>query len=59
MAEPKLDIEKRLDRVELTLGVMASWLVKANVGFTEEDALGMQHFLRGTSSQEPKLSKQD
>jgi hypothetical protein len=61
MAEPKLQIEKevnqvkeRLDRAELAIGTMASWLVQAQTGFGAQDAEGIEKILRGEKSEEPK-----
>lgn len=45
--EPKLQIEQRLDRIELAIGTMASWLVQAQTGFGTKDAEGINRILRG------------
>lgn len=47
MAEPKTEIEKRLDRIELAITTMASWLVQAQTGFGVQDAEGIEKILRG------------
>ena len=47
MAEPKLEIEKRLDRIELAIGTMAAWLVQAQTGFSQKDAQGIGEILYG------------
>ena len=61
MAEPKLEIEKRLDRIELAIGTMAAWLVQAQTGFSQKDAQGIGEILYGKpgekrddASQEPE-----
>ena len=54
MAEPKLEIEKRLDRLELAVGTMAQWLVQAQTGFGAHDAEGIERILRGEKSEESK-----
>jgi hypothetical protein len=47
MADPKLQIEQRLDRIELAVGTMAKWLVDAQTGFGAKDAEGIEKILRG------------
>jgi hypothetical protein len=47
MAEPKTEIERRLDRHEKAIGTMASWLVQAQTGFGAQDAEGIEEILRG------------
>jgi len=47
LAEPKLEIEQRLDRIELAIGTMAQWLVQAQTGFGAQDAEGIERILRG------------
>lgn len=54
MAEPKTEIERRMDRHEEAIKTMASWLVSAQTGFGEQDALGIEKILRGEKSDEPK-----
>ena len=49
MAEPKLEIEKRVERLELAVGTMAQWLVQAQTGFGAHDAEGIEKILRGES----------
>ncbi len=47
MANPKTEIEKRLDRHEKAISTMASWLVQAQTGFGTQDAKGIDKILRG------------
>jgi hypothetical protein len=47
MAEPKLQIERRLDRIEKAIGTMAQWLVQAQTGFNAHNAEGIEKILRG------------
>lgn len=47
MAEPKLEIEKRVERCEKAIGTMANWLVQAQTGFGKQDAEGIEKILRG------------
>jgi hypothetical protein len=47
MAEPKLSVEERLDRIELAVSIMAQWLVQAQTGFGARDAEGIEKILRG------------
>lgn len=47
MADPKLQIEQRLDRIEEAVSTMAHWLVEAQTGFGEQDAQGIDKILRG------------
>lgn len=54
MAEPKLQIEERMDRVERAVSTMAQWLVQAQTGFNAKDAEGIEKILRGEKSEEPK-----
>jgi hypothetical protein len=61
MAEPKLQIERRMDqveerleRIETAIGTMAQWLVQAQTGFGAHDAEGIEKILRGEKSKEPK-----
>jgi hypothetical protein len=54
MAEPKLQIEERLDRIEMAIGTMAQWLVQAQTGFGAHDAEGIEKILRGEKPKEPK-----
>jgi hypothetical protein len=56
MVEPKTQIEKRLDRIELAVGTMAQWLVQAQTGFGAHDAEGIEKILRG---EDPKGVKKD
>lgn len=52
MAEPKLQVEKRLDNLELAVGTMAQWLVQAQTGFGAHDAEGIEKILRGEKTSE-------
>jgi DNA-binding CsgD family transcriptional regulator len=55
VAEPKLEIEKRVERLELAVGTLAQWLVQAQTGFSARDAEGIEKILRGdTEPQEPE-----
>jgi len=54
VAEPKLQIEQRLDRHELAIATMAQWLVQAQTGFGAQDAEGIEKILRGENLKEPK-----
>lgn len=54
MAEPKLNIDRRLDRIELAIGTMAQWLVQAQTGFSARDAEGIEKILRGEKTEEPE-----
>jgi hypothetical protein len=54
MAEPKTEIEERLDQLEIRIGrldlaicTMATWLVQAQTGFGTKDALGIERIVRG------------
>jgi hypothetical protein len=59
MAEPKLQIEQRLDRIELAIGTMAQWLVQAQTGFGAQDAEGIERILRGETREEPKEESEE
>ena len=52
MAEPKTEIERRLDRQEEAIRTMAQWLVQAQTGFGIQDAEGIDKILRGEKSEE-------
>jgi len=54
VAEPKTQIEQRLDRLELAVGTMAQWLVQAQTGFGARDAEGIEKILRGEGVDEAK-----
>jgi len=47
MSQPKLEIEKRVERCEKAIGTMAQWLVQAQTGFGVQDAEGIEKILRG------------
>jgi len=54
MADPKLEVEKRLDKaekrldqLELAVSTTAQWLVQAQTGFSAKDAEGIEKILRG------------
>lgn len=52
MGEPKLQIEHRLDRIELAISTLAQWLVQAQTGFNAKDAEGIEKILRGEKAEE-------
>ena len=52
MAEPMLEVDRRLDRIELAIGTMAQWLVQAQTGFGAHDAEGIEKILRGEKTEE-------
>jgi hypothetical protein len=54
MAEPKLELDRRLDRIELAISMMAMWLVQAQTGFSAQDASRIERILRGEKSEEKK-----
>lgn len=47
MADPKLQLDQRLDRIELAIVMMAYWLVEARTGFSAKDAENIEKILRG------------
>ena len=57
MAEPKLEIEQRLDRHEKAIGTMAQWLVQAQTGFNAKDAEGIEKILRGEKRERVESSE--
>jgi hypothetical protein len=58
MAEPKLELEKRLDRIELAIRTLAFQLVEAQTGFGERDAQGIAWILEGPNEVErPNLGE--
>lgn len=56
MAEPKMQLEKRVENCEKAIGTMAAWLVQAQTGFSQLDALGIEQILRG---ERPDASTKD
>lgn len=54
MAESKLEIEDRLERHELAISTLATWLVQAQTGFNAKDAEGIERILRGESVEDTK-----
>lgn len=52
MAEPKTEIEQKLDRHEAAIGTLAHWLVEAQTGFSAKDAEGIERILRGENQPE-------
>lgn len=56
MAEPLLEVDRRLDRIELAIRTMAQWLVQAQTGFGAKDAEGIEKILRGD---EPEKRQED
>ena len=62
MAKPKMDIEERLDRIELAVSMMSQWLVQAQTGFGAKDAEAIEKILRGDSTEslrETLLERED
>jgi hypothetical protein len=49
MAEGKLQIEQRLNRIEKAIVTMAAWLVEAQTGFGEKDYEGIVEILKDPS----------
>lgn len=47
MDEMVARLRQRVERLEKAVGTMASWLVQAQTGFGERDALGIEEILRG------------
>jgi hypothetical protein len=58
MAEPKTEIDRRLDRQEKAISTMAWWLVAAQTGFGQKDAEGIDKILRGEESGEQEDASQ-
>jgi hypothetical protein len=63
MAEPKLEHNERLDKLDATLDRMeraietlCEWLVQAQTGFNARDAEGIKRILRGESVEDIKPS---
>jgi len=56
MEGPKLEIEKRIDRIELAVGTMAQWLVQAQTGFSARDAEGIEKILRGENVKKDEVN---
>lgn len=63
MADPKLEVEERLEqleiklgRVELAVSTMATWLVQAQTGFNAQDSQGIERILRGESPQDREIT---
>jgi hypothetical protein len=54
MAEPKTEVDRRFDRIELAIGSMAQWLVQAQTGFNATDAENVEKILRGEKIEEKK-----
>lgn len=44
-------LEQRLNRIELAISTMASWLVQAQTGFGLKDAQGIDKILRGENEE--------
>lgn len=59
MADPKLQIEQRIDNCERAIGAMAQWLVQAQTGFNANDAAGIEKILRGEKTDERVESGDD
>ncbi len=47
MADPKLQIEQRVERIEKAVRTLAYWLVQAQTGFGQQDAEGIDRILSG------------
>jgi hypothetical protein len=56
VAEPKTQVERRLEQIELAIGTMAQWLVQAQTGFNAHDAEGIEKILRGEKPKERELA---
>jgi predicted transcriptional regulator len=54
VADPQLQIEQRLDRIEQAISTMAQWLVDAQTGFGVKDAEGIEKILRGEKNASPE-----
>jgi hypothetical protein len=54
MAEPKLEIERRVERQDKAIRTMASWLVQAQTGFGQKDYEGIVAILDGTETTSDK-----
>jgi predicted transcriptional regulator len=57
MADPKLQIEQRVDRIELAVSTMAQWLVQAQTGFGAKDAEGIEKILKGAVHDAEEVEK--
>lgn len=57
MADPKLQIEQRVERLEKAVSTMAYWLVQAQTGFGQKDAEGIDKILRGEESRDEDASE--
>jgi hypothetical protein len=53
MAEPKLQIEERMDRIEEAVGVIAQ------VALGEQDVEEIERILRGEKSEEPNAGQEE
>lgn len=56
MAEPKLQIEQRLDNIEEAVSTMANLLAETQLGFEPEDADKIDRILRGERTEEADAS---
>lgn len=59
MAEPKTEIEQRLDRIERAVSVLAQRLVEAQTGFGIHDYKEIEKILRRKKWKEQEESKED
>lgn len=66
MAAPQLEIEKKVDELQAqvdrqgkAISTMASWLVQAQTGFSQQDASGIEKILRGEEEKDGEASKDD
>jgi hypothetical protein len=56
MAEPKTQIEVRLDRIESAVSTLTAWLVQAQTGFNQRDMEGINDILYGRTEITPEGS---
>lgn len=52
MAEPRLEIEKRCDRIELAIRTLAQQMVEKKENYHEEDASAIARILEGPNEVE-------
>jgi hypothetical protein len=58
MAEPKTQIEVRLDRIEEAVSTLTGWLVSAQTGFNQKDMEGINDILYGRTETTSGASSQ-
>lgn len=56
MAEPKTQVEQRLENIERAVSEMADWLVATPKGFNEKDAERIKSILYGRAAATPEDS---